>query len=229
MFLQQPLSLRIALAALLLVPAGWAQEHVTFSTQDGGTVHADLYGNGPHGVVLVHGGRFNKEIWRPQARILETAGLRVLAINLRGYGESHGPGEADVFSAPLHFDVLAAVRYLRKAGCRQASVVGGSLGGGAAADATVQAKPGEIDALVGLGNAAGRLSPARIQGRKLFIVARDEADGSALRLPGFQAEYEKMREPKRLIILEGSAHAQALFESQHSERVMSEILRFLQP
>ena len=105
---------------------------------------------------------------------------------------------------------------------------GGSLGGGAAADAAVQAKPGEMDALVGPGNAAGRPSPGRIQGRKLFIVARDEADGSALRLPGFRAEYGKMREPKRLLILEGSAHAQDLFASEHSKGVKSEILRFLQ-
>jgi acetyl esterase/lipase len=34
--------------------------------------------------------------------------------------------------APLHLDVLAAVRYLRKMGAKTVSVVGGSMGGGAA-------------------------------------------------------------------------------------------------
>ena len=56
-------------------------------------------------------------------------------------------------SAPLQLDVLAAVRYLRKNGATTASVVGGSMGGSAAADASIASERGGIDRLVLLGAA----------------------------------------------------------------------------
>ena len=69
-----------------------AQEPVSFSTSDGGMIFGTLYGTGNRGVVLAHGGRFNKESWAKQARVLEMAGFRVLAFDFRGYGQSRGPG-----------------------------------------------------------------------------------------------------------------------------------------
>src|ERR1035437_853231 len=95
-----------------------AQEHVSFPTQDQGLVYADLYGKGDRGVVLAHGGRFNKQSWEPQARTLAGVGYLVLAIDFRGYGQSRGPGQADPMSARLHLDVLSAVRYLRTHGAK---------------------------------------------------------------------------------------------------------------
>jgi len=44
--------------------------NVSFATEDGGVVYADLYGSGESGVVLAHGGRFTKESWQPQAEKL---------------------------------------------------------------------------------------------------------------------------------------------------------------
>src|SRR3954469_7010873 len=114
---------RSIMLTLLLTSVAAGQEHVSFPTSDGGLIHADLYGKGERGVVLAHGGRFNKESWKKQAEALEKAGFRVLAFNFRGYGESRGPGQSDVFSAPLHLDVLAAVGYLRKAGVKNVSIV----------------------------------------------------------------------------------------------------------
>lgn len=200
--------------------------HVSIPTQDGGLIYADLYGNGDRGVVLAHGGRFNKESWEKQARALAMAGFRVLAFDFRGYGQSRGPGQAVPMNAPLHLDVLAAVRYLRETGAKSVSVVGGSMGGGAAADASIEAAQGEIDRLVLLG-ASPNGSPEKIKGRKLFIVSRDDANEDGPRLPHIRELYERTREPKELIILDGSAHAQFLFQSNQSERVMGEILRFL--
>jgi hypothetical protein len=46
-------------------------------------------------------------------------------------------------------------------------------------------------------------------------------------LPRIKAQYEKAPEPKKLVVLEGSAHAQYLFETDQGERVMGEILRWL--
>ena len=221
-----PSLFRVLPATLLLAGVAFAQEHVSFPTQDGGLVYADLYGTGGRGVVLAHGGRFNKESWTKQARTLEAAGFRVLAIDLRGHGQSRGPGQADLDSAPFHWDVLAAVRYLRKAGAKTVSVVGASMGGAAAADASIESQPGEIDRLVLL--AAWTAGPAeKMKGRKLFIVARDDANDDGPRLPRIRANYERAEGPKKLIVVDGSAHAQFLFATDQAERVMREILNFL--
>src|SRR5271157_2662762 len=209
----------------LLEPAA-AQRLVSFPTQDGGLVYADLYGTGARGVVLAHGGQFNKESWEKQARALEKAGFHVLAIDFRGYGQSRGPGDSDPLSAPLHFDVLAAVRYLRKSGAKSVSVVGASMGAGAAGDASIASRPGEIAHLVLLGGSPNE--PAeKLKSATLFIVARDDSSGDGPRLPRIQEQYEKAPQPKALIILEGSAHAQFLFQTDQGPRVMREILHFL--
>ncbi len=214
---------------LLMIPANvsLAQTTIPFPTSDGGVVFADLYGSGERAVVLVHGGQFNKESWAPQAKELVAAGFEVLAINLRGYGQSHGPGDKDPMDAPLYLDVLAAVRHLHAHGARSVSVVGGSMGGWAAGDASIESKPGEIDRVVMLGAAPSE--PAeKLKSASLFIVARDDSEGdNERRLPGIQKQYDKAPQPKKLIVLAGSAHAQWLFQTDQGERVMKEILAFL--
>ncbi len=80
----------IAIFVILLSQAATAQSTVSFPTEDGGTIYADVYGKGESGVVLAHGGRFNKESWENQARVLDAAGYRVLAFDFRGYGKSRG-------------------------------------------------------------------------------------------------------------------------------------------
>ena len=217
----------LTIAALLLIPSLTpAQQTVSFKTDDGGVIFADVYGSGDRGVVLAHGGRFNKESWKPQAQQLAAAGFRVLAIDFRGYGASHGPGDKDFFHAPFQLDVLAAVRYLRAAGAKSVSVVGGSFGGSAAGDASIASQPGEIERIVMLGGAPN--GPAeKLKSASLFIVARDDANDDGPRLPGIRRQFEKAPEPKKLIVLDGSAHAQFLFQTDQAERVIQEILQFL--
>ncbi len=219
-------ALRIGPIALAIATLVSAQQSISFPTEDGGRVCADLYGQGARAVVLAHGGRFNKESWRDQANTLVSEGFRVLAIDFRGFGCSTGPGQADFDSAPFENDVLGAVRYLKAHGAKSVSVVGGSFGGGAAGDASIKSAPGEIDRIVFLG-AAPNLPAEKLKSRALFLVARDDANDAGLRLPGIRAQYEKVPGPKELIVLNGSAHAQFLFQTEQSARVMHEILRFL--
>ncbi len=218
--------LRTVLLALAMPILVAAQQHILFPAGDGGRVCADLYGKGPRAVVLAHGGRFNKESWRPQANILVAEGFRVMAIDFRGSGCSTSPYQPDADDQHYENDVLAAVRYLKKHGARAVSVVGGSFGGAAAGDASIRSTPGEIDRIVLIG-AEPNLSAEKLQSRVLFIVARDDSNGAGPRLPGIRAQFEKAPEPKELIVLEGSAHAQFLFQTDQSARVMQEILRFL--
>ncbi|MCH8256210.1 MAG: hypothetical protein IID06_12745 [Gemmatimonadetes bacterium] len=188
-----------AIAAIALAPLVMPQERVSFPTEDGGIVYADVYGTGDRGVVLAHGGRFNKESWAVQAHTLATAGFRV----------------------------LAAVQYLHQTGASTVSVVGASFGGGATARAAVEAPRGAIDRIVLLAHSAID-TPERMKGQKLFITSRGDTTGSgALRLPQIREQYEQAPEPKELVILDGAAHAQFIFETPQGERLMREILRFL--
>lgn len=218
-------TLRTAVLVLGLSTLAVAQHSITIPTQDGGLVCADLYGRGTRAVVLAHGGRFSKESWRDQAKTLDSKGFRVLAIDFRGFGCSTGPGQADFDHAPFEKDVLAAVLYLRAHGANSVAVVGGSFGGAAAGDASIQS-PGQIDRIVFLG-AAPNLPADKLKSRMLFIVARDDANDDGLRLPAIRAQYEKAAGPKQLIVLDGSAHAQFLFQTDQRARVMREILHFL--
>lgn len=171
---------------------------------------ADSYGSGPRAVLLAHGGRFTKESWKPQAEILAAKGFRVLAIEYRGEGSVA--------------DILDSIHYLRATGAKSVYVIGGSMGGDYAAEAA-EAEPSAIDRIVLLG-AGIYTTITKMQGPKLFILARDDSDGKP-RLPRVRAQYEKALGPKQLIVLDGSAHAQFLFDTPHGPRVMAEILRFL--
>ncbi len=189
-------------------------------------VQGDLYGSGSRGVILIHGGGRTKESWQPQAPGLADAGFVVLAINFRGdtvdeEGRVISIGSDEENGA----DIRAAAAYLRTRGVRSVSAVGASMGGSALGDADAQSKPGEFDRIVLLASSAG--NPASLKGRKLFIVARDDARQSGPRLPEIVDSYKKAPQPKELVILEGSAHAQNLFDTDQGPRLMSEILRFL--
>lgn len=191
-----------------------AFREVSFTTSDGGRVFANLYGTGDHGVVLAHGAIFDKESWAKQSEQLAAKGYRMLAIDFRGYGKSKAGSEGD----RLELDVLAAVGYLRDQGAKRVSVVGGSMGGGAAAEAAVEAKEGDIDRLVLLAHSPVS-RPEKMKGNKLFIVS--EGDGSKRSV---QQQYEAAADPKKLIIMPGDAHAQHIFRTRYSEELMNHIL-----
>jgi dienelactone hydrolase len=127
----------------------------------------------------------------------------------------------------VRYDVLAAVRYLHGSGAERVSVVGASFGGWAAAQAAVAAEPGAIERLVLL--AASPIDePERMKGRKLFVTTRDDASGGGVaRLPGIRDQYERAPGPKELLILEGSAHAQHVFDTDQGEALLRAIVRFL--
>ncbi|MFL6447978.1 MAG: alpha/beta hydrolase [Bryobacteraceae bacterium] len=203
----------------LLMPGG--PKPVSFPTSDGSVIYGDEYGTGDRTVVLAHGVRFNKESWKDQATQLASSGFRVIAIDFRGYGKSRGGPNARPGFDDLYMDVLGAVRYARETGAKTVAVVGGSMGGFASANAAVHSKPGEIDRLVLLANPAIE-HPERIAVPTLFVTS--EGDSLA---PQVRDQYGKAPEPKELLLLPGSAHAQNIFATDQGARLMQNILRFV--
>lgn len=217
-----------AFACALLPAIALAQRPVTITVPDkSAPVHGDLYGSGSRGLVLAHGGRFNKESWKDQATVFANAGFTVLAINFRGdtvYPD--GTPNAEGSDAENAADVLAAVRYLHALGMQSVSAIGGSLGGDAVGEADAQSNPGEFDRVVFLASFGGD-HPEKLKGRKLYIVARGDANGDGLRITGIRKNYARAPQPKKLVIVEGTAHAQYLFATSEGPEVMNQILGFV--
>lgn len=218
-------------AAVLVAGAAFGQRTVSFPLGDGSAeVRGDLYGSGSRSgvraIVLAHGGRFDAQSWKPQAEAFAGAGFVVLAVRFRGDRlNADGSPDAEGSDAENADDVMAAVAYLHRSGMKTVYAVGGSLGGSAVGDADAMSAPGTIERVVFLGSDGGD-EPEKLSGRKLFIVAREDRSGEGLRLPGIEAHYKRAPEPKRLVIVEGSAHAQYLFGTDEGPRVMKEILEF---
>jgi len=213
--------IKLMLGVLMVTTLFGAAEEVSFPTHDGGVVYADLYGTGSRGVVLAHGMKFDKASWKDQANRLASSGFRVAAIDFRGYGKSHGGPKAAAAREDMYLDVLAAADYLRSHGAKTVAVIGASMGGGASANAVVKGSVGAIDRLILLAPVP-IANPERITVPKFYATA----EGDPI-TPQVREQFQKAPEPKELLILSGSAHAQFLFTTDQSERLMKEILKFL--
>ena len=200
---------------------------VTITAPDGGAIQADVYGSGPRAVLLLHGGRFDRTSWAPQATALAAAGFRVVAIDFRASVEARAGRDTGCGydAVCLARDVHAAVDYLRGSGATSVAIVGASLGGGAAAQAAID-EPASVDRVVLLAHMAID-HPERLRVPALFIVARDDANAGGPRLPGIRAQYERAAGPKELVVLDGAAHAQLLFETPEAADLVQRIRRFL--
>lgn len=91
---------------------------------NGITLAYDDVGSGPV-VLLIHGFPLNRHMWRPQVAILVAAGYRVIAPDLRGFGDS------DATDGPCTMDLMTddLVELLDHLEVGQAAVVGMSMGG----------------------------------------------------------------------------------------------------
>jgi alpha-beta hydrolase superfamily lysophospholipase len=207
--------LRTVSGLALLLPTALALAQHTIAIPIPGqatAIEADLYGRSTNWVILAHGGRFTKESWKKQAEILVAAGFSALAIRFRGDSPNPDGSPGSSGSAVENAeDVLAALDYLHRNGATNVEAIGASLGGDAVGDANSQLAPGTISRMVILASSGGS-TPEKLRGRKL---------------PGIRLHYEKAPGPKRLIVVDGSAHAQFLFETDKGPYVMDQIVRFL--
>jgi 3-oxoadipate enol-lactonase len=112
-------------------------ERVSHVDVNGARIWVEEEGEGP-AVVFVHGGLGDSRLWEPQARALASR-FRTIRYDLRFWGRSESPG---MEFSPV--DDLIGV--LDATGIDQAALVGLSLGGGLALDATL-AHPDRVWAL----------------------------------------------------------------------------------
>lgn len=187
----------------------------TLKTADS-IIEADLY-SGPlkHGIVTAHGKAFNKETWHELAFRLQKL-TTVISINFRGYGNSKGPGgldENDIAGALPFFsrDLTGAADYLKdEMGVETVSLIGGSMGGGAAAQAAIDV-PDLFDRLILLSPVPVE-HPEKIKAGFVEVVASEDEP----LMKTIQDQYEKIDCPKHLTVLDGDAHAQHLFKTKHN-------------
>jgi pimeloyl-ACP methyl ester carboxylesterase len=91
---------------------------------NGITMSYDDLGSGSP-VVLIHGFPLNRGMWKPQTEVLTQAGFRVIAPDLRGFGETDAP-EGPYSMSMFADDIIALLDQL---GIDRAVIGGMSMGG----------------------------------------------------------------------------------------------------
>ncbi|CTQ53200.1 acetoin dehydrogenase E2 subunit dihydrolipoyllysine-residue acetyltransferase [Roseibium album] len=155
-------------------------------------------------VVLLHQYGVTSQSWTPFAELLHSEKISSIA-------PSGSSGE----------DALAAVEFLEEKGVKNITLIGASMGGGAAQQAASKVEPDQLDGVILLGTATGAaLSSPDYP--KLFIHARDDF------FMGRSVEsYNKAADPKTLVELPGAKHAQELLEGEQQHFLQQMILGFI--
>lgn len=106
---------------------------VTFATEDGLTLAADIFAQaGARAeVLLLHGGGQNRHSWQRIAHRLQALGMKVVAMDARGHGDSDWDSKGDYSRENLALDIRAAYRHF---GLSAPLVIGASMGGLTAID-----------------------------------------------------------------------------------------------
>ncbi|MGB8258900.1 MAG: alpha/beta fold hydrolase [Terracidiphilus sp.] len=157
---------------------GLAGETVAFPSTDGVSLKAwwlPAPGRARATVVIAHGIDHTRQVMLPRAAFLVHAGYNVLAVDLRGHGESAAQFVSGGFLEAR--DVLGAVRFLRQRGQREPIVLMG-VSMGAMASLLAAADSSEIAAVIADGpGPSGRQIAENI--RRHFV--RDPRSGRLLR------------------------------------------------
>lgn len=139
------------------------QERVNFDVGAGVALAADVFGANSCGVViLAHGGGQTRHSWAGAARKLASEGWQVIALDLRGHGDSSWAPDGDYGIERFAADLVEVAR--RETG--GAHLVGASLGGLAGLVAETLVAPGTFRSLT-LVDIVPRMEPtgvARIMG-----------------------------------------------------------------
>lgn len=200
-------------------------EAVAFITEDGVNIKGDYYeGGGDRAVLLLHMMPATRASWIAFANALTAEGLSVLAIDLRGHGEStEGPNgtlldyknfKDEDHQASIH-DVEAAVEFLRGEKKMKYISIGGASIGANLAILYAHVHP-EIRSLLLLSpgidyrgiNTEKAISDFKGTQRLFFIASRDDEYSAA----SVKELYEKTPGEKKIEIFDDAGHGTTILE-----------------
>jgi pimeloyl-ACP methyl ester carboxylesterase len=129
-------------------------------------------------VLLLHGFPDSSDVWRKQVPALVGAGFRVVAPDLRGFGESERPEEVDAYR--MTHSVADVVAVLDALGLERAHVVGHDWGAGLAW-VTAALVPDRVDrlAVLSVGHPNAGREPTVAQREKSWYMLLFEFEGVA--------------------------------------------------
>ncbi|MBI4018955.1 MAG: alpha/beta hydrolase [Candidatus Aenigmarchaeota archaeon] len=209
-------------------------EKVSFVTSDGITIEGNYWPGSNTGVLLLHMMPSTKQSWNNFAKILNENGFSVLAIDLRGHGESTKQGNKKLdfrkFSDAEHQsslqDVEDGIQYLKKRGIEKTFISGASIGANLAL--IYQCRHPEIEKTVllsaGLAYRGVLTEPAARMLRKnqYVFMAEGSSDISSSGTAGKLGSIIKNKETRTY---DTAAHGTNLFAEQPA--LMKEITRWL--
>jgi len=167
-----------------------AKQRVTFTTEDGVLIVGDYIESGSkNAVLLLHMLPSDRRSWFPIEEDLWRLGYQVLAIDLRGHGESTRQGTKTLdykkFSDEQHQqsikDVEAAINFLKEKSAKNFAVIGASIGANLALTYGIGDSSVKTAILLSPGldyRGVGTEKPAANFDNPLLIVASDDDDYS---------------------------------------------------
>jgi hypothetical protein len=190
-----------------------ATRTLTFPSSAGDEVTATRWGDGDCAAVFLHGVGYGREDWAPQATAVAESGHTALALAL-----NHDDRESNVEAT------VGAVDYLKsERGVETVVLVGASAGANAVVKTDANT---DLDVAGSFILAPGRAADlgAGLSGRKLFAVG--EGDSQRF-VETTERLHSDAPEPKELVMLDASEHAQGIFDTDAGERLQSLVVEFV--
>ncbi|KKR10407.1 MAG: hypothetical protein UT37_C0002G0016 [Parcubacteria group bacterium GW2011_GWA2_39_18] len=180
------------------------------------------------GVLLLHIYRRSKEDWKDFAELLNRAGYKVLAMDLRGHGESEGDIQK-IFSQDssliISKDVGLAVDFLKKDGAKNIFIIGASIGANAALIYGAKYGPAGI-ALLSPGFDYHGINievSMKNYSSPIFLVASEDDSYSAQTVKKIYDVSPALKNDKALILYKKAGHGTNMFGQEFpdlSERLV---------
>jgi len=206
----------LVLACLLICTPALAGE-IQVKTPDGTALHARELGKGTHGVLLLHDAGRTSADWTLFAEKLSSKGYRVIALDLRGHGESADIMTTEPDWSAMDDDVEAALAHLRRTGARKVSVVGAGLGANLAVDVASRDPKVETVVLLSPGLNIHGYKPSGTVGpygtRPLLLAA---AKGDRMASSTVKYLEKQSKGPTRAVLLAGAASGTNLLDENPS-------------
>lgn len=204
-------------------------EKVSFLTKDNVKIVGNHYSGNEQGVILIHMLGQNKESWKDFGEELNKNGFTVLAIDLRGHGESILKNNEKIsylnFSSEefngMTNDIEAAVNFMREKDKTKIALIGASIGANLAVKYSVEQNNVQKLVLLSPGldyrGVTTDSSISLINVPILFAASNEDVSSAG----ATEALYEKAVSKKELLMLDLAGHGtNMLFKEELRQKII---------